>query len=165
MSMSRRHLGLVAVLAVTLAVAACGGGSGESDSTPAAGAGGGTIHVAKTDLGDILVNDQGMTVYLFEKDSGGTSSCAEACATAWPPLAVTGSPAAGEGIDAAKLGTITRPDGSTQVTYIGHPLYLFSGDAKPGDTKGQESEAFGAEWYAVSSAGDTVEQKVTGGGY
>ena len=160
-----RIAGLVAVVALALATAACGGGSGGSTSAPEPAAASGTAHVATTDLGDILVDDKGMTLYLFEKDTNGTSSCDAACASEWPPLTVTGSPAPGGGVDDAKLATVSRPGGSLQVTYNGHPLYLYSGDTKPGDTAGEASQAFGAEWYAVSGSGDPVEKKSAGGGY
>ena len=144
--------------------AACGGGSRRRPLSRA-GRGSGTISTAATDLGDILVDDKGMTLYLFEKDTSGTNTCDAACASAWPPLAVTGSPTPGGGVDETKLATVSRPDGSLQVTYNGHPLYLFSGDTKPGDTSGEATQAFGAEWYAVSGSGDPVEKKSAGGGY
>ena len=158
-----RSAGLVGAVALALAAAACGGGSGGSTSVSAPAAGSGTIHVAGTDLGDILVDDKGMTLYLFEKDTSGMSACNAACASAWPPLTVTGSPTPGGGVDETKLATVSRPDGSLQVTYNGHPLYLFGGDTKPGDTSGEASTAFGAEWYAVSDSGDAVEKKSAGG--
>ena len=75
----------------------------------------------------------------------------------WPPLAAAGKPAAGAGIDAAKLGTTKRADGSTEVTYNGHPLYTYAGDTATGQTSGQGLDDFGAEWYALSATGDKVE--------
>jgi predicted lipoprotein with Yx(FWY)xxD motif len=142
------------------------GGYGRQPATPSTSAGAagtaGTIGTASTSLGTVLVSD-GRTVYLFEKDTAGTagspatSACSGACATAWPPVTVTGSPAAGPGVQADLLGTTKRPDGSTEVTYAGHPLYWFSGDSAPGDVNGEGSTAFGAGWYVVSPNGQKVD--------
>jgi predicted lipoprotein with Yx(FWY)xxD motif len=112
--------------------------------------------VASASLGQILVDSQGRTLYLFQKDTGTTSTCTGACATAWPPLRATGQPTAGPGTDPALLGTTPRSDGGPQVTYNGHPVYLFFRDQKPGDTKGEGKNAFGASWYALSSTGNQV---------
>src|SRR5215208_7791357 len=79
-------------------------------------------------LGSFLVDDKGMTLYLFTKDTPNTSVCYDKCATAWPPLLTTGDPVAGEGADASLLGTTTRKDGSIQVTYNGWPLYYYEKD-------------------------------------
>jgi len=112
-----------------------------------------TVQVAETDLGEVLVNEDGMTLYLFTQDTEGTSACTEGCATAWPPLIVDGEPTAGNGADDALLGTITRDDGTTQVTYNGHPLYTYASDSEPGDTVGH---GVGDVWYAVTPAGEAV---------
>jgi predicted lipoprotein with Yx(FWY)xxD motif len=85
------------------------------------------------------------------------SSCYGACAKAWPPLLSDGEPQAGEGAMAAKLGTVKRSDGTTQVTYAGHPLYTFVEDKKPGEANGNDVDAFGAEWYALQSSGEEAE--------
>jgi predicted lipoprotein with Yx(FWY)xxD motif/plastocyanin len=103
-----------------------------------------------SDLGSFLVDVQGMTLYLYTKDSPNTSNCFDQCEKAWPPLLTTGKVAAGEGVDDAMLGTITRKDGSTQVTYNGLPLYYFAKDANPGDVAGQK---FGGVWFVVSANG------------
>ncbi|GAA0654483.1 hypothetical protein GCM10010193_00810 [Kitasatospora atroaurantiaca] len=108
-------------------------------------------------LGPILVDSKGRTLYLFQADTSTTSTCNDACAAAWPPLTTTGAPVAGTGADAGLLGTTKRADGSTEVVYKGHPLYYYVGDAKPGDTNGQELNQFGAEWYVLNAAGDKVE--------
>jgi predicted lipoprotein with Yx(FWY)xxD motif len=174
MTRKRWFAGIAAIAALALTAAACGGGNAPSSTSGGGGAGttastSATVALAKTDLGDVLVDGNGMTVYLFEKDANGKSACSGACASNWPPLTVTGSPTAGSGIDAGKLGTTARPDGTTQVTYNGHPLYLFALDEKPGDTKGEGVDAFGAKWYAVSANGDSVEadsgNSGSGGGY
>ena len=138
---------------VALAVAACGGGGAATASSPPKTSSGAsaTVGIANSSLGSILVNSGGRTLYLFKGDSGTKSTCSGACATAWPPLVATGTPTAGSGLTASKLGTTTRSDGSQQVTYSGHPLYLFSNDQKPGDVKGQGVTAFGAAWFALTA--------------
>jgi predicted lipoprotein with Yx(FWY)xxD motif len=120
-----------------------------------------------SNLGKILVNSQGRTLYLFQKDSGTTSSCTGACAAAWPPLRANGQPTVGSGANASMVGTTTRSDGNPQVTYNGHPLYLYAGDKNPGDTNGQGLTAFGGGWFAVSPAGDQISGtgSNSGGGY
>jgi predicted lipoprotein with Yx(FWY)xxD motif len=107
----------------------------------------------------ILTDARGRAVYLFEKDTGPRSSCYGTCATAWLPLlAAHGQPVAGSGVRAALLGTVRRADGSTQVTYGGHPLYYFTADQQPGDISGEGSQAFGGGWDLVSPAGAKVEK-------
>jgi predicted lipoprotein with Yx(FWY)xxD motif len=115
-----------------------------------------TIAVRTTPLGRILVDGKGMTLYLFEQDTGTTSTCNGSCATFWPPTTTDGAAKAGTGIDASKLGTTMRNDGTTEVTYNGHPLYYYKGDKEPGDTTGQGLNAFGALWYVVSPSGKEI---------
>ena len=98
-----------------------------------------------------------MSLYLFEPDNKGASTCYDACAAAWPPLTATGQATAGEGAEASLLGTTERKDGAMQVTYGGWPLYYFVKDQKPGDTVGQEKEGFGGEWYLVEPSGEAKE--------
>ena len=144
--------------------------SSASSSTTASSAAaakhkGETIAVTKNPkLGKILADEDGKTVYLFEKDKNGKSACSGACTQVWPPVTTKGKPQAGKGVSAAKLGTITRSNGATQVTYSGHPLYYYASDSKPGDTKGQDVKAFGAGWYVVSPSGHKVEKEEGGGG-
>ena len=172
-------LALLAVLgAIALAVAGCGGGSDNSGS-PYSGKGGGGYGGQKNasstapsaaesgnavvslgsvqKLGMVLVDSNGMTLYDFHKDKGATSSCYGACAEGWPPLLTEGGPQAGNGASAAKLGTSERKDGTTQVTYAGHPLYTFVADKKPGEANGNDISAFGAEWYALQGNGEEPE--------
>src|SRR5215216_1274288 len=121
---------------------------------PAASAAGTTVSLGNNEkLGSFLVDDQGMTLYLFTKDTPNTSNCYEKCATAWPPLLTTGDPAAGEGVDASLLGTTTRTDGTVQVTYNGWPLYYYEKDQAPGDVVGQD---VGDVWFVVSATGEQV---------
>jgi predicted lipoprotein with Yx(FWY)xxD motif len=154
-----------------LSVAACGGGAAATASPPPAApkttttpTQTATVRVANSSLGSILVNSSGRTLYLFKADVGTTSACSGACATAWPPLLVTGKPIAGSGLTGSKLGTTTRSDGTQQVTYNGHPLYLFIKDTKPGQTTGQGLTAFGAPWFVVSPAGNQISSHPKGHG-
>jgi predicted lipoprotein with Yx(FWY)xxD motif len=176
--MTRRRpitfLASAAVIPLTaLAVAACGGGGTATAASPPKTPSGAsaTVGVANTSLGSTLVNSQGHTLYLFKADIGTKSECSGACATAWPPLLVTGNPTAGSGLTASKLGTTTRSDGTKQVTYNGHPLYLFIKDTKPGQTNGQGVTAFGAAWFALSPSGNQASTPASssggggGGGY
>ena len=106
-------------------------------------------------VGQILVDEEGMTLYYFQKDQKGSgkSKCEGACAEAWPPLLTEGKPEAMKGVKAAMLGTIKREDGTTQVTYAGWPLYTFVEDKKPGEDNGTDSKGFGASWYPLHSNG------------
>jgi predicted lipoprotein with Yx(FWY)xxD motif len=151
---------------VALAVAACGGGgSAATAATPKTSSGAtATVGVSKSSLGSILVNANGHTLYLFKADSGMSSACTGACATAWPPLLVNGTPTAGTGLTAAQLGTIARSGGSHQVTYDGHPLYLFIKDKKPGDVNGQGVTAFGAAGFALTPSGNQASTPATSSG-
>jgi predicted lipoprotein with Yx(FWY)xxD motif len=125
------------------------------DTLPATAApAGATVMLGKNDtLGSFLVDDKNMTLYLFTKDTPNTSNCYDKCAKAWPPLLTTGAAVGKDGIDAAKLGTTKRTDGSTQVTYNGWPLYYFAKDTKPGDVTGED---VGQVWYVISAAGEQV---------
>jgi predicted lipoprotein with Yx(FWY)xxD motif len=113
---------------------------------------------ASSGLGRILVDGRGRTLYLFEKDKHGKSTCAGQCAAFWPPLIASGKPLATAGAKTSLLGTTKRADGRLQVTYNHHPLYRFVKDTKKGQTNGEEIDAFGAEWYALSPAGAKVEK-------
>jgi predicted lipoprotein with Yx(FWY)xxD motif len=173
--MYRLPLRLLPVLALaavaSLVLAACGSSNDSSGSTTtaasatpttASSSSGGSAAVDLADnsaLGtQILVDGQGRTLYLFEKDtSADKSACSGACAGFWPPLTTKGDATAGSGLDSSQLTTFKRDDGTTQVAYAGHPLYYYSGDAAPGDANGNGIDKFGAEWYAMDSSGDTVE--------
>jgi predicted lipoprotein with Yx(FWY)xxD motif len=107
-------------------------------------------------LGTILAyGPKRLTVYLFEADRGGVSTCSGECASVWPP--VSGHPQASGQAVSSHLGTITRADGTTQVTYYGHPLYLYSKDKDDGDTYGQGIKSFGAGWYVLTPSGNKVD--------
>jgi predicted lipoprotein with Yx(FWY)xxD motif len=166
-----------------LLIAACSSGSSTTTSSPAAsspasssaaapaatqasspaatGQASGAASVSLAAISGIpakaLVGSNGRTLYLFQADTNGTSACTGACAAAWPPDIVTGTPQAGSGVSQALLGTITRPDGTMQVTYSGHPLYYFTADAAGGTAHGQGVKAFGAEWYVVGASGSKID--------
>jgi predicted lipoprotein with Yx(FWY)xxD motif len=110
-----------------------------------------------TDLGKVLTDDRGRSLYLFEADKGSTSVCYGACAVAWPPLLTTGKPQVATGALAGLLGTTKRKNGSLQVTYRGQPLYYFVRDTRAGQTLGQGLDGFGGEWYVLDRSGHKVE--------
>ncbi len=179
----RYRIGAVtALIGVSLLVAACG--SSSSPSTATTGAAGGStassssatvtpaaakgvlIGTASGPDGTYLTGAGGRALYLWVADSKGMSSCSGACAKAWPPLTTKGKPIAGNGVQSSDLGTIKRSDGSTQVTYKGHPLYYFIEDKAKGSIKGQGSDAFGADWWLVSPSGAAITkgEKSSSGG-
>jgi len=166
-----------AALAVVgaLVLAACGGGgsstssSSGSGSTPSYGAakpstsntsnssGTASVSTKTSSLGTFLVDANGRTLYLWDADHGPKSTCTGACAQAWPPLTTTGTPKASGAVKASLLGTTKRADGSSEVTYAGHPLYTFAGDTQAGQTTGQGSNGFGAPWWVVTPAGKAIQ--------
>ena len=176
----RKITGAAALAALALALTACASSSSSSSapatSAPAAGGGnasnasGGALAM-KTITGTAVVTDaQGMTLYWFVPDTSTASKCTGSCATYWPP--VTGTVTAGSGVTGT-LGTITRPDGTTQATYDGHPLYTYIGDTAPGQAKGNGKNLSGGVWYemtvsgakpATGTSGSTPTSTSTGGG-
>jgi predicted lipoprotein with Yx(FWY)xxD motif len=105
-------------------------------------------------MGTYLTDGTGRTLYLFAADTAGKSNCSGACASFWPPL--KGSATAMSGAQASMLGTITRSDGSKQVSYDGHPLYYFKEDTKAGQTTGQGFDNFGGKWWLVAPSGQPI---------
>jgi predicted lipoprotein with Yx(FWY)xxD motif len=155
----------LAAAAAALAVAGCGGGNGASSATKststvtqAPAAKGATVDVRKSKLGKMLVDSSGRSLYLFEADKGTSSTCFGSCAATWPPLTTSGAPKARGGVKQALLGTTKRKDGSTEVTYHGHPLYYYAGDSAPGATTGQALDQFGAEWYVLAPSGNKIDE-------
>jgi predicted lipoprotein with Yx(FWY)xxD motif len=146
-----------AAATAALAAAGCAGAStpqpGAASPSGKAAAGVATIKTAHTSRGTVLTDGKGITVYLFEKDTGTKSSCYGACAAAWPPVLTTGTPVAAGGARSSLLETTTRISGKIQVTYAGHPLYYFSASTRPGQVNGQGVNAFGAHWDAVRPTG------------
>ena len=158
-------------VAAGLLAAACGTAAGSTGAgTPASGApasGSTTATVIESHAGSagpFLTNSSGRAVYLWTADGMNKSTAQGAVLGAWPPVTTKGHVTAANGAKAADLGTITRSDGSKQVTYLGHPLYYFAGDSGPGQTNGQGSNGFGAKWWLVAPAGTkiTVADSATG---
>jgi predicted lipoprotein with Yx(FWY)xxD motif len=117
-----------------------------------------TVALASTPLGDVLVDADGKTLYVFDADGEGTSACNAGCDTTWPPLVVTGEIAVSPDLDAANFTTIDREDGSTQVAVGGRPLYTYAADAAAGDVNGQ---AVGDAWWVVDAEGTAIEDAAT----
>ena len=112
-----------------------------------------TVAVGSTDeYGDVLVDSEGVSLYLFTQDEEDASTCYGDCEDAWPPLTVDGDPTAGSDVTAS-LGTTERDDGSMQVTAEGWPLYYYAADSEPGDTEGQ---GVGDVWFLVTPDGAQV---------
>jgi len=181
-AVGRPHLAAAAVALVVagLAVAGCGSsyssGSSSTGSTSTGGSGSGSrygssgqpassqssggaraaVTTRKGALGTYLVDGTGRTLYLFKRDTGSASTCSGACAQAWPRLTSTGAPRAGAGVNASLLSTTKRADGTTEVDYAGHPLYLYAGDSAAGQTNGQGLTQFGAAWYVLDPAGQGI---------
>ena len=156
------------LLTFAVILAACGGSAATTAPTSAptaaaspaapasaaAGAGAATINLGDTALGQVLVDGSGRTLYIFTADSNGTSACSGDCAGTWPPLLGDAAPAVGAGLTAADFATITRDDGSSQLTFHGMPLYHFAADAAAGDTKGQ---GIGGKWFVIGADGTPIQ--------
>lgn len=146
-------------VAVVALVAACS--SSSSKNTTSAGAGGsstrpssaaaqgGAVTISMT--GSTLTAADGRTLYENTVDTASKISCIGECATEWPPL--TGTPKAAAGVDASKLGTATRPDGTKQVSFDGHPLYTFDQDKAAGEKKGDGIADGGGKWHVATASG------------
>jgi predicted lipoprotein with Yx(FWY)xxD motif len=163
----RKIWGAAALAALALVLSACassGSSSAASGSTPAAGAsspassapasssGGTTLDVHTMSGQQVVTNSKGFTLYWFAPDTSTTSKCTGSCATFWPP--VKGPATAMSGVTGT-LGTITRSDGTTQVTYDGHPLYTFVKDTAPGQAKGNGLNLSGGLWHEMTVSGST----------
>jgi predicted lipoprotein with Yx(FWY)xxD motif len=168
----KRTLSIVAALttgAVIVGTALAVGGTGTKPiydagaygrapaGRPARAAANSAISVRRTPLGRILVDGNGRTLYLFERDRANKSNCANGCLSVWPAVTANAKPRARGGAVGSKIGTIRRADGSRQVTYAKHPLYYYAGDTRPGQTNGQGLNQFGAKWYVLSSAGRKID--------
>lgn len=161
----------VPVATIALAAAACGSSS-SAKTTPAAAAGKATgaagssviLDTKSGSAGSYLTDGSGKSLYEFASDTASKSTCIGACVSAWPPLTSSSAAMAGSGVNAANIGTLTRSDGSKQVTYQGHPLYYFAGDTAAGQTNGQGSTAFGAKWWLLSPAGAAITTSASSSG-
>ncbi len=153
-------------LASALLAAACSSAAASPSAPASSAAAAGSSASASTtgtvitthagSAGAFLTDGSGRTVYLWAKDGMNMSACSGACAAAWPPVPATSRLTATGGAKASDLGTITRSDGTKQVTYDGHPLYYFVGDSAAGQTNGQASDNFGAKWWLVASSGAQI---------
>jgi predicted lipoprotein with Yx(FWY)xxD motif len=166
-----RTVGALALTTLALLVTACGGGSSNSSSAPSTTAGSSSsshtvavVTTAKGPAGTFLAGPSGRSLYLWKADGSGMSNCTGSCATLWPPLTTKGKPTTSHGAAAGDLGTITRPDGTTQVTYKGHPLYYYAGDTGSGQTNGQGNNGFGAKWWLVTPSGSAITTSTSSGG-
>ena len=160
----------VAVAAATV-LAACASSSGGGSAAPGSGGGGSsaasgalTIETHSGPLGTFLTDSSGRTLYMFASDTATTSSCSGQCAVFWPPVTSTATPAVSGAATMSDLGTLKRADGSTQVTYAGHPLYYFKLDSGAGDTKGQGRTDFGAAWWVLDGKGAPIKAAAAAGG-
>jgi len=165
---------IAGLAAAVLAIAACGNSASSSSSppaaaasSPAAGSSGTTLKSTTINGTQVLTNSAGFTLYWFVPDTSTTSKCTGSCAAFWPP--VKGPATAGSGVTGT-LGTITRPDGSTQAAYDGHPLYTYAGDSAPGQAKGNGLNVSGGVWHEVTVSGGAAPAASTspsagGGGY
>lgn len=142
----RTKISLALVLITALTVAAAASGSPRHAK----------VSLRSTSLGHVLVDARGHTLYLFMADHGKKSACYGQCAAFWPPLLSGAAPAAGTGVKASLLSTSKRKDGTLQVVYAGHPLYLFSLDKSAGQVKGEGFNHFGGKWYVVSASGTKI---------
>jgi len=168
----RKIWSAAALAAAVLAIAACGSSASSSSppaagaSGPAAGSSGSTLMSATIGGAKVLTTAAGFTLYWFVPDTSTTSKCTGSCATYWPP--VKGPATAGSGVTGT-LSTITRPDGSTQATYDGHPLYTYAGDTAPGQANGNGKNLSGGVWHEVTVSGGAPPAATTSpsarGGY
>jgi predicted lipoprotein with Yx(FWY)xxD motif len=153
---------LVSALLVAACSSAAASTSAPASSAPAAGGSasasttGTVITTQAGSAGAFLTTASGRAVYLWAKDGMNMSDCSGACAAAWPPVPATGTLTVAGSAKASDLGTITRSDGTKQVTYDGHPLYYFVGDSAAGQTNGQGSDNFGAKWWLVAPSGAEI---------
>jgi predicted lipoprotein with Yx(FWY)xxD motif len=164
----RKRTVLAAALAIALAatgVAAAAAVTRQgSGSLTASQATAGKVTLHKTKVGKVLATSTGRTLYLFMADHKGKSNCYGQCASYWPPLMKKGKLSAGAGVKAGLLGTTKRKNGTRQVTYKGHPLYLFKLDKGSGQVAGQGQNFFGGKWYVVSAAGSANKTPPPAGG-
>ena len=157
------------VLAVALGIVLAAAGVAAAaavtrQSTAATSATAGLVTLHKTKIGRVLATSSGRTLYLFMKDKKGKSACYGQCASYWPPLLKKGKLSAGAGVKAGLLGITKRKNGTRQVTYNGHPVYLFKLDHAAGQVAGQRQNFFGGVWYAVSASGSANKKAPPAGG-
>lgn len=145
----------LAVATAGLFAAACGGSSAGSKAPVASSGARVSITTHKGPAGTYLTDSAGKSLYLFALDSGGQSMCSGSCATSWPPLSGASAQSSGA-VNQAQVATISRADGRTQITYAGHPLYYYAGDAAAGQTNGQGLDMDGGKWWLVGPDGQPI---------
>jgi predicted lipoprotein with Yx(FWY)xxD motif len=161
--MQQNNIFLAALLAGAVSVSAAAGAQGATPATqgatPAHAARAAKVTLRHTRLGNILATSSGFTLYEFTHDHSSANTCVHIseCSGTWPALQTSGRPTAGPGVKASLLSTTRLPGGKTQVTYAGHPLYLYSGDSGPGATSYVGESAFGGRWYALNALGGAVK--------
>ncbi|HEV2981312.1 MAG TPA: hypothetical protein VGX51_07750 [Solirubrobacteraceae bacterium] len=145
-----------AVLLVCAAGAVAAFGSGGARAVVAKTA---KVQLRHTELGKILVNASGFTLYHFSRDPRNKDTCmgVENCSEVWPPLLTSGRPIAGSGLKSSLLSSIRLPNGRRQVTYAGHPLYMYSPSTERGETSYVGFSSYGGTWYALNAAGKSVK--------
>jgi predicted lipoprotein with Yx(FWY)xxD motif len=117
-----------------------------------------SMHSVSGIQGKALVAGNGRALYMFQADKHGHSTCYGPCAAGWPPFIVNGKPHAEKGAKQSLVGTTRRDDGKTQATYNGHPLYFFAGDKRSHEAKGEDSKAFGGDWYVLNAHGKKTDK-------
>jgi predicted lipoprotein with Yx(FWY)xxD motif len=145
-----------------LLLAGCGSdsnGSPDTQNSAGSGSGGEVVATGKTDVGTVLVDSSGRTLYAFAADTKGHSSCDDSCATYWPPVKASSGSLDHPDDVSATLGTAKRSDGTTQLTVDGWPMYTYAGDAKPGQATGQGKNLSGGLWWVVDPSGTWVKDK------
>jgi predicted lipoprotein with Yx(FWY)xxD motif len=162
---SRPLVGAAGLVAAGLLLAACSGGAGygsasSSSTSPettqaAQGAVGQSVHTGKTDFGKILVDSNGKTLYAFAADSPGKSNCTDTCLQYWPAAKASGTVSHSSDVT-AKLATIKRSDGTTQLTVNGWPVYTYAADSGPGQATGQGENLSGGRWWVVAPSGTQI---------
>jgi predicted lipoprotein with Yx(FWY)xxD motif len=165
-----RILAAAGVAAVAMTAGACSSSSSGSagsaapssaPASPGAAGSGAALKTANVNGVTVITNAQGLTLYSFAPDTATASKCTGACAQIWPPLNAPAT--AGQGVT-GNLGTITRPDGSKQATYNGHPLYTYTADTAPGQAKGNGINIDGGVWHEVTASGQAAPAGGSGGG-
>ena len=141
------------LLTLACGVAATGCGSAAATTAPMKSERGASVRVMSSRYGKVLFDGRSRALYLFTRERSKRSRCYGACAKAWPPFVTKGKPRALRGANASLLGTTRRRDGSTQVTYAGHPLYYYVGDTKAGQILCQGVTEFGGTWWVVNPNG------------
>ncbi len=160
---------LIGLTVLAFLAVACGSTASLPSATPGAGTpaasgtpasspvgGGTTVELASSELGEILVDGDGLTLYGFVPDqaAGGTPTCYDACAQNWPALEADDSFSVGDGLDSAGFSVVERTDGSSQLVVGDYPLYYFANDTAAGDTNGQ---GVGGSWFVVGADGELIQ--------